>query len=218
MKRLSCELAGIGWNVGLPMMTVGNDEPRIKPRRAFAFDADAPALRGVLRPCHALIEADQGIELKLFGIGTEIVLRLNPAQIMRPLLRNLEIGVARELLRRVEERRAVDDVRVFGIPDAADIGQRLEAIEGDATLGKGLGDRQAAGPCADDTITLHHPSPCRPAKPAWARPKHPMMAGSTHPGPFPSLLHLCQIAAGAGTNPGAPCGGGGSPLFADALL
>src|SRR5262245_7122879 len=119
MKRLSGELAGIGWNIGLPMMAVGDDEPGIKARRALAFDGDAPAFVRVLGARHVLVEADQRIESKLFGVGAQIVLCLRPAQIMRPLLRHLEIGIARELLRRVEEGRAVDEVRAFGIPDAA---------------------------------------------------------------------------------------------------
>ncbi len=41
------------------------------------------------------------------------------------------------------------------IPDAADVGQRLETIEGNAALGKALGHGQAAGTRADDTETLH---------------------------------------------------------------
>ena len=37
-------------------------------------------------------------------------------------------------------------MRAVGVPDAADIGKRLETIEGNAALGEGLGHRKPEAP------------------------------------------------------------------------
>ena len=148
-------MAGIGRDDRLPMVPVGDDETRIGARRTLALDLHAPALRRVLGARDALIEADQRIKPELLGVSAQIVLRLCPARIMRPLLREMKIRVARELLGGIQVGRAVDDVRALRIPDAADVGQRLETIEGNAALGKTLGHGQAAGTRADNAETLH---------------------------------------------------------------
>ena len=46
-------------------------------------------------------------------------------------------------------------MRVLRIPDAADVAERLETVEGNAALGEGLGHGEPAGPGADDAITRH---------------------------------------------------------------
>src|SRR4029077_13919121 len=74
---------------------------------------------------------------------------------MPPLLGEIEIRIFRQLLRGVEIGRAVDHVRALRIPDAADIGERLEAVERNAALGEGLGRRKAGGPGADDAVSFH---------------------------------------------------------------
>jgi hypothetical protein len=137
------------------MMPVGDDETRIGPRRAFAFDLHVPALRRVFCARDALVEADQLTEAELLGVSAQIGLRLGPARVVRPLLGEMKIRVAREPLGGIQVGRAIDDVWALRIPDAADVGQRLETIEGDAALGKALGHGQAAGTRADDTETLH---------------------------------------------------------------
>ena len=48
-------------------------------------------------------------------------------------------------------------MRALRVPDAADIRQRLETIEGNAALGKTLGHGQAAGSRANNAETLHRP-------------------------------------------------------------
>src|SRR3954452_9635388 len=97
---------------------------------------------------------------------------------MRPFVGEMEIGIARQPFRGVEIGRAIDHVRTVGIPDAADVGERLEAIERYAALGEGLGHRETRGARADDSVTLHPPSmPAVAKRPdpyaiLRARPKH----------------------------------------------
>ena len=43
-------------------------------------------------------------------------------------------------------------MRALGVPDAADVAERLEAVERNAALGEGLGHRKPAGAGADDAI------------------------------------------------------------------
>ncbi len=80
-------------------------------------------------------------------------------------------------------------MRTVRIPDAANIGERLEAVEWDAALGECLGHSKAASARADDTVTLHRPSlfphlakrrsgPF--GRPARVRPKHQGRRRSTH--------------------------------------
>src|ERR1700704_3935307 len=159
MQHLAGECAGIRGQDGLPVVAVGDHEARIGPGCALAFEPDAPALIAALGRRHALVEADARVEAELRRVGPQIALRLGAAQIMRPFLGKLEIRVAREPLRGIEEGRAIDDVGAVGIPNTADIGERLETVERNAPLGESLGYRQAAGPRADDTETLHLPSP-----------------------------------------------------------
>ena len=155
VKDLAGEAAGIARPVRVPMMAVGDDEPVIETRLCLTFDLDAPAPVGALGRGNPRIECDAVVKPKLPRVGAQIVLRLSPAQIMRPLLRHFEVGVLRQLLGGIEIGRAVDHVRILRIPDAADIGIGLEAIERNAALGEGLGDRQAAGPSANDAISFH---------------------------------------------------------------
>ena len=156
VQDLAGEGAWIARPVRMPMMAVGDDEPVIEARLRLAFDLDAPAPVDPLCRGHPRIEGDAVVEPELSRVGAEIVLRLGPAQIMRPLLREIVVRILRQFLRGVEIGRAVDHVRALRVPDAADIGKRLEAVERDAALGKGLGHRESAGAGADDAISFHH--------------------------------------------------------------
>ena len=49
MQHLAVEMAGIGRDDRLPVMSIGDDQPGIEPRRALALDLHAPALRRVCR-------------------------------------------------------------------------------------------------------------------------------------------------------------------------
>src|SRR5262252_5083552 len=156
MQDLASEAAGIARPVRLPVMAVGDDEPIIEAELLFAFDLDAPPPPDPLSRHDARIEGYAVIERKLARIGAEVLLRLGAAHVVRPLIGEGEIRITRQFLRRVEIGRAVDRVRIVRVPDAANIGERLKAVEGDAALGEGLGDREPASAGANDAIPLHH--------------------------------------------------------------
>ena len=96
-------------------------------------------------------------------------------------------------------------MRAVGIPDAADIGERLETIEGDAALGESLRHGKTRGARTDDTVTLHShlpfplsrsaPRTCLP--PCGARPKHQRPARFNPLASRSSLIDLCQFTPGA---------------------
>src|SRR5262245_54244093 len=165
MQHLAGEISRIVGRERFPMMSVRNDEAVIIARFLLALDRDLPAFLRGLGPRHARIEADQGIKAELSGVSAQIVLRLRPARIERPLLGEGKVRVARQLLRRVEVGRAVNGMRTLGIPNAADIAERLEAIESDPPFGEGLGHGKPASSRADDAKTLHGPLTSYAVKP-----------------------------------------------------
>ena len=161
MQHLAVEGARIGGQVRLPMMSVGDDETGIESRAALALERDPPAAARLvaLGADDARVEGDARVEVKCLGIGAEIGLRLCAAYVMRPRFREVEVRIARQLLGGVEIGRSVDRVRAVGVPEAADIGERLEAVEGYAALGEGLGHRKTRRARAHDAITLRHVLP-----------------------------------------------------------
>ena len=140
------DLAGEGtWiarPIRMPMMAVGDHKPVIEPRLRLAFDLDAPAPVDPLGRGHPSIEGDAVIEPELSRVIAEVLLRLRPAQIMRPFLGEVVVRILRQFLRRVEIGRAIHHVRALRVPDAADIAKGLEAVVRDAALGKGLGHHE----------------------------------------------------------------------------
>src|SRR6476620_11230883 len=162
VEDLAGEAAWVARPVWVPMMAVGDNETVIEARLRLAFDLDAPAPVDPLCRRYARIEFDVVVEAELARVGAEIVLRVGPAQIMRPLLREIVVRIFRQLFGGVKIGRAVDHVRALRVPNAADVGERLEAVERDATLDKGLNDRESAGACADDAILFHHSPPKLP--------------------------------------------------------
>src|SRR5262245_51624492 len=168
MQHLAGEIPQIVGRERLPMVAVRDNEAVILARFLLALDRDPPAFLRRLGARHARVEADQGIKAELSRVGTQIVLRLRPARIERPLVGKGKVGVARQLLRRIEIGRAVNRVRALGIPDAADIAERFEAIEGDPLFGEGLGHGKPASSRADDAKTLHGPLTSYAVKPQAA--------------------------------------------------
>src|SRR5215471_4288939 len=156
MQGLAVEGARIAGPARLPVMAVGDDETIVEARLCFALDLNAPASLDTVGRHDPGIEGYAVVKLERARIGAEILLRLRAAHVMRPFLREGEIRIARQLLRRVEKGRTVDRVRACRVPDAADIGERLEAVEWDSAFGEGLGHSKSAGAGADDAIPLHH--------------------------------------------------------------
>src|SRR5262245_23670009 len=168
MQHLAGEISRIVGRERLPMVSVRNDEAVIIARLLLALDRDLPAFLRWLGARHARIEADQGVKAELSGVSAQIVLRLRPARIERPLFGEGKVGVARQLLRRIEIGGAVNGVRTIVIPDAADIAECLGAIEGDPLFGEGLGHGEPASSRADDAKTLHGPLTSYAVKPQAA--------------------------------------------------
>src|SRR5262249_43467835 len=94
------------------------------------------------------------------------------------------------------------------------------AVEWDTALGKGFGHGKPAGPCTDDTVTLHNPSLCllqRASFTTLARPKHPPEDRSTPPRAPALAASICVKSPVAQAFLGFDLHSGGS-LFGGALL
>src|SRR5262245_21098324 len=132
------------------MVAVGNDECAVEARARFARNLDAPSLFHALSVLNGCIKLNPVEDPKIHRIGAEIGQRLAMRRIGRIFLGNGVILEASISARGDEISRVVDDAGVGRlVPQTANIPLALEAVEGDASFAKGLGDGKPGRSGAD---------------------------------------------------------------------